>query len=257
MVLLTQVMGPFALRAWDRDNISAGANQLVYPWGTVLLFILLFQVGLSAANRVSRERERQTLDGLLTLPVSAGEILFAKWLASIWSGRWLWAFLGAIWGLGVVTTGISAVSLALLVAAAVVYTTFIATLSLWFSTANQTTLRSTLFTVLATLVVILGPGIAVRMSGVDWSRPLAGGSLEWHALIGEYALTPSGTLRALTFRDAEFEKGDPLLPTVRVLAAVGGLHLYMLLTGVLWISIRSRFRADKGPRPQRRPAGSK
>jgi ABC-type transport system involved in multi-copper enzyme maturation permease subunit len=251
VVLLIQVIGMLATNAWTGDDISHSAKEMVHSWDMVLLFALLFQVGLSAANRVSRERQRQTLDGLLTLPVSPEAILFAKWLASIWSGRWLLACLGAVWAVGVVTTGISVASLPLVVAACVVYTTFIATLSLWFSTVIHTTLRSTLFTILATLVVVLGPGILVRMGGTDLTRPPAGGSLQWHALIAEYALTPSATLKALTFREADFYQGDRLVTTVHVLAAIAGLHVYMAFTGLLWLSMRARFPADKGPRPGR------
>jgi ABC-type transport system involved in multi-copper enzyme maturation permease subunit len=252
-VLLIQVIAMLATSASTGDDISEAANKLVYPWGMVLLFMLLFQVGLSAANRVSRERERQTLDGLLTLPVSAEAILFAKWLASIWSGHWLLGCLAAIWAVGVLTTGISLASLPLVIAASAVYITFIATLSLWFSTVNRTTLRSTLFTILATLVVVLGPGLLVRMGGADLSRSTPTASLQWNALIGEYALTPSATLRALTFRNADFRKGDRLVTTVHVLVAIGGLHLYVAFTGLLWLSMRARFRADKGPPPRRRP----
>jgi ABC-type transport system involved in multi-copper enzyme maturation permease subunit len=250
-VLLVHLLGVLATNAWTGEDLGLAGNSLVYSWGMVLLFLILFEVGLSAANRVSRERERQTLDGLLTLPVSPDEILFAKWLASIWSGRSLWWCLCAIWGLGVLTTGISLASLPLIVAAAVVYITFIATLGLWFSTATRSTLRSTLFTVLATLVVILGPGVLVRMGGASLSQSPAE-SLQWDVLIGDYALTPSATLRVLTFRTADLQRGDQLVPTIHRLAAIGGLHFYMIVTGILWLSMRTRFQADKGPRPNRR-----
>jgi ABC-type transport system involved in multi-copper enzyme maturation permease subunit len=252
VILLIQVIMMLATSAWTSEDLSQSANQLVHPWAMILLFLILIRVALSAANRVSRERERQTLDGLLTLPVSPDDILFAKWLASIRSGRWLWWCLGAVWGVGVLTTGISPASLPLVVAASVVYTTFIATLGLWFSSANRTTLRSTLFTILATLVVILGPGMLVRLGGADLARS-SSGSLQWDALIGEYGLTPSATLRVLTFRTADLQKGDRWILTVRLLSAVGGLHLYMAVTGLLWLSMRARFQADKGPAPRRPP----
>src|SRR5262249_17807980 len=152
---------------------------------------------------------------------------------------------------GLITTGISPAAVPLLVAATVVYTTFIATVALWFSTATHSTLRATLFTVLATLLIILGPGMLVRMAGAGLSQSLLE-PLRWDLMVGDYALTPSATLRTLTFRTADLRAGDRLVPTVQILAAVAGLHLYMVGTGILWLSMRARFQAGKGPAPNRR-----
>jgi len=39
-----------------------------------------FGIGIRAAGAVSGEREKQTLDNLLTTPLATKRILFAKWL---------------------------------------------------------------------------------------------------------------------------------------------------------------------------------
>jgi NADPH:quinone reductase-like Zn-dependent oxidoreductase len=48
---------------------------------------LFFKVAVHAADSVTTERERKTLDGLLGTPLDLGAILFQKWLASLLSGR--------------------------------------------------------------------------------------------------------------------------------------------------------------------------
>ena len=81
-------------------------NVWVRVLGSLVACLLLLGVAARAASSVSNERDRQTLDGLLTSPLEGNAILFGKWLGSILSVRWGWLWLGAIYGLGLLTGGL-------------------------------------------------------------------------------------------------------------------------------------------------------
>src|SRR5262249_51680333 len=56
------------------------------PWvrtaGTIVACLMLVGVAVRASSSVSGERDRGTLEGLLTSPLDSHDILFAKWLGS-------------------------------------------------------------------------------------------------------------------------------------------------------------------------------
>src|SRR5207253_7702589 len=60
---------------WIR--VEEAVNQWVRSVGTVVASLVLLGIGIRAAGAVSGERDRQTLDSLLTSPVTTKEILFA------------------------------------------------------------------------------------------------------------------------------------------------------------------------------------
>src|SRR5438094_10218246 len=101
--------------------------------------------GIRAAGAVSSEREKQTLDSLLTSSLMTKEILFAKWLGSILSVRWAFLWLCVIWSLGAVTGGLDASCLPWLVLAWSVYAAFMATLGLCLSTFYSSTQRASIW----------------------------------------------------------------------------------------------------------------
>ena len=69
-------------------NLAATSNVFVRIGTQLLGGMLGLGALLHAANSVTRERERDTLDGLLTLPVERAAVLEAKWLG----GRFLLFF---------------------------------------------------------------------------------------------------------------------------------------------------------------------
>jgi ABC-type transport system involved in multi-copper enzyme maturation permease subunit len=214
----------------------------------VLTCILLLMIALSASRRVSRERERRTLDQLLLLPVSADAILFAKWLGSILSVRRLaWVF-GAVWALGAATEALNVFAIPLLAAATAVYASFAACLGLWFSTAKGSTLRASLFTVLATLLFLAVPSALATAGGSSVNRFTQEPFGNWKWLLVEYGLSPPTTLWALTFCSADLLEGkNQLTAFAKILAAVVGLHGYLVATALLWIMTRARFKVVQSP----------
>jgi ABC-type transport system involved in multi-copper enzyme maturation permease subunit len=94
---------------------------------------LCLGVAVTAAGSVSHERERRTLDGLLTLPDGRAAVLEAKWLGSLLRVRWLAAGLLPAWGLVMLTDGLTRVSFLVLVASGLVHVGFCACLGVWVS----------------------------------------------------------------------------------------------------------------------------
>ena len=103
--------------------------------------------GSTPATTISRERERQTLDGLLMTPLSAVEILFGKWLGCVASIRWGWLWLGAIWGVGVVGGELHPIALLMMITAWWIYAAVLAEVGLWFSLSLESSGRATALTV--------------------------------------------------------------------------------------------------------------
>src|SRR5262249_49874215 len=194
--------------AWSPTSASHGEfSSSVQSWvrglGLALGFISFLLIALSAASRVTRERERQTLDSLLTLPHTYGAILFAKWLASILTGRRLWWVLVGLWVMSLLVGGLSLWAISLLVAGFVVYSAFFATLGLCVSAVYKASLRANLFTLLATLLILAGPGVVFTVSGSPSLVPHSVGEVPWAALLAESGLSPLNTLWTLAFSSAD------------------------------------------------------
>jgi ABC-type transport system involved in multi-copper enzyme maturation permease subunit len=136
---------PHILQGGGWDSLERAVNQWVRTVGTIVASLILLGVGLRAAGAISGERERQTLDSLLTSPLVSQEIVMAKWWGSLWSVRWAWLWLCAIWGLGILTGGMEAACLPWLMMAWCVYAGFMAALGLYLSTVHSQTQRASIW----------------------------------------------------------------------------------------------------------------
>src|SRR5581483_2781240 len=74
--------GYFLAEVWRGAITPAQANLVPRLIGGPVAGVLLLTVAVTAAGRVTRERERRTLDSLLATPLDPREIVGAKWLAS-------------------------------------------------------------------------------------------------------------------------------------------------------------------------------
>jgi ABC-type transport system involved in multi-copper enzyme maturation permease subunit len=247
---------PVALSIWIAgESPGAQLNSLARGVGSALCCLMFFLMALSASGRVSRERERQTLEGLLTLPVDAEALLFAKWLGSVLGVGLLGVLVAAVWALGLLTGALNPFALPFLAAAWMVYAAFFSSLGLWFSVSSRSSVRATLFTLLAALVMVPGPGIFVRAVGGDLFYQSLSQEYSWATLLADFGLTPPATLWLLGFRGDDLFEAGGTLPWARIVAAVAGLHLYMAAAAILWLTALSRLRAEKGPPPRRPPRG--
>src|SRR5581483_7970470 len=98
------------------DEIARAMNIYLRTVGTLIACLMLLSVSVRAAGSVSGERDRQTMDSLLTSPLDSHSILLGKCIGSIASVRMAFLWLGCIWLLGILTGGLQPLAVPLLLA---------------------------------------------------------------------------------------------------------------------------------------------
>lgn len=252
MVGLVLLAAFFAVGAWMIEGQEPGAvHRTIQGVGTVVSCVAFFTMALLASGSVIREREQQTLDSLFTLPVHRDVLLFTKALACFLKGaRFAWVVV-PLWVMGVLTGNLHLAALPLLLGAWLVYAAFATSLGLWISVTQTSSMRATLFTVLAGFLAVTGPGCLVHLAnGEGLFRPPSNAELTWQTLLADFGLTPPMTLWTFSWRSDEFTepRGWPML--LRLLAGLVGVHIYLAATVVLWVSMHQRFHEDMGPKPR-------
>lgn len=236
----------------DRSGTGTGAREftqgVVRVLGTMILCLMLLGVALRAAHSVSTERDRRTLDSLLTTSLEDREILRAKWWSSFLYVRKGWWFLGLTWFLGLFTLGLHALAIPLLVFAWVMYAVFAAGLGLWFSLVSPTTLRSTLGTFFSLLGASLAPWAMwtfaealLRYFTLDYRYP-------WLMQFDPGLLVPPVVLVRLTF-PGDYTPGKLPLSAGQLGIMLTGMYVYGLLGAAFWSSACARFGARTGRMP--------
>src|SRR5258708_21673825 len=132
---------------WEEDGRAI--NVWVRPTGALVGSLLLLAVAARAAGSVSGERSRQTLDELLTSPLTNAEIVHAKWWGSLLGLRLGWLWLGSIYFIAMALGGTNFLGAFLAVAAWFCFAAFMARFWLWFSVQNRSPLRAGRATILS------------------------------------------------------------------------------------------------------------
>jgi ABC-type transport system involved in multi-copper enzyme maturation permease subunit len=116
-------------------DFSSQAGTLVACFG------LLWLVS-RGASLVTSERQRQTWDTLLGLPISPGQIVLGKLLGNLYAGRWLLFALAVVWGLGGWFRPAQLLSAGASLALFLILAWFGSAVGLWFSFGCQSSLRA-------------------------------------------------------------------------------------------------------------------
>jgi ABC-type transport system involved in multi-copper enzyme maturation permease subunit len=237
----------FQNRAYWRSNPTEQLAESMNDWGrlvgTLVGSVLLLGVAVRAAGGISGERDRQTLDSLLTSPLDSNAILHGKWLGSIVSVRRGWLWLAAIYGLTLASGGLNLVGLVLVVVAWFVFAGFVALLGLWASIICRTTMRATVWTLVATLLAFGGHWLLwfCCIPFLWASRSSSGDGLEHLARFQLFALTPTATMWQLGFRAQNFESHYyAWSPVENLVFAVLGLCIWTGLNFGLWGMVGTR-----------------
>lgn len=139
---------------YSLDSPRLMSEEVITNWvqmvGMVGACLLLLTVAGRAATSVSHERDKETIDGLLTAPVNTDAVLFAKWLGAVLSIRWGMFLLAVLYGLGILFGSIHWVTLPLMMLAWFIYTSVVALLGLWYSVVCRTSTSATVWTYLST-----------------------------------------------------------------------------------------------------------
>jgi ABC-type Na+ efflux pump permease subunit len=252
-------VGILLVKFFDATQSNFGWTQMgrnVNEWirlvGTIVACLLLLAVAVRASSSISGERDRQTFDALLASPLETSAILFAKWIGSVVSVRWGWLWLGLMYGLGLLTEGLDFLALNLLILAWLIYAGVVASFGVWFSLVCRTTLRSTVWTLIATVSAGVGHWLL-------WIflYPLSSAlSVDWDFLKVvvnvEIGVTPPATLGyAFPFANENNMQNDFGEPMGYALL---GLVCWVLVTAAVWRATNVQFDAITGrQRPLQAP----
>ena len=256
--------GTWRARPWSRSTgsttwdflqeLGMSMNIWVRVAGTAVAIILLLAVAVRAATTLTGERDRQTMDSLLTTPLDSTSILFGKLLGSVMSVRWGWLWLCLIWGLGLITTGLNVLALPLVAGAWLIFAVFLANLGLWFSVSCRTSLRASIWTIMTTLLCFGGHLLCwlcfipfFIMGGPSGSK-----GFEDIAQFQSFGLTPPITMGWLAFQGYEFRDTPREEPFKFMAFSLFGLVLWSAAALGLWAVTCARFRAISGRAPRLR-----
>ncbi len=144
---------------WIGTAVNPPARLIVIG-ATMLLGLGL---GARTAGAVARERQQQTLDGLLSLPVNRSELLRAKWLAPLVWAKW-WLVTTAVVAVGALLVGgVHPFGFAIAAAQVAGWLAFTNSLGLWLSVRCRSATRATVYFIVWVLVLWVGPLMAAPL----------------------------------------------------------------------------------------------
>lgn len=231
------------------ENKSLASSQDdLYTWMSVvsaaIASVMLLGIAVRAAGAISTERDRQTMDGLLTTPLSAQEMLAGKLVGSVLGLRAGLIWLGLCYALGLVTGVLHPVSLVLLLMAWLVYAATLASIGIWFSLACATSLRATVFTLVA--AGFLGGGHFFLWMCCAPCMFLGGGARGSETFVKiQASMTPPAALgRLLVFSPVHAGYGWGHKEDWEIFGGLAGLVGWTLLGGSIYLAALQRFRKD-------------
>lgn len=124
------------------DEFTEGMNAFVRVTGTIVGTLIFLAIAVRGAGAVSGERDRQSMDVLLTTPLTAGQIIWGKWWGCLLGMRWAWVWLGTLWLLGLAAGAVHPAMVVPFVLSTAVYASGFAWIGLFCSVAFRTTLRA-------------------------------------------------------------------------------------------------------------------
>src|SRR5579862_4112657 len=217
LAFLAATFVPAALIIWVVAHSGIGALMLAGPDSSRLISswvrsanagvgcLTALAVAIRASASIAGERDKQTLEILLTTPLTSGAILHAKWIGSIYSVRFGLLWLGLVWLVGLVTGALSFVALPFVIAAWFSYAALAAMIGLWFSVVSRSSLRAVVFTILAMVFLSGGSGLI----GLCCATP-----------IGAAMLTPPFVMWILAFSPEDFYQASSQDHELRTLCTV-------------------------------------
>jgi len=220
------------LSAVERGTpVGVVLNPIVRAVGAALACIILLSIVLQAVGSVVREREQQTLDSLLVLPIERIDILWAKWLGSILCVRRLIVVLACVWLLGVATGALHLAAVPLLAAALAAYTAFAAGLGLVFSVLSASKVQAMLATAVVLFLLLL---LSMVLGFGGTTAPVVFWNLAFH---------PRNRFGGVLADDGYyFSTADlPLTNTADLTWALIGVAAHGLLAPLLWFWSRDAF----------------
>lgn len=207
------------------DRFKSRLNDWVGTTGTTIAMLTLIVVLVRAARSIRVEYEKQSMEGLLTSPLTEREILFAKFLGSILCVRWAWIWMGVVWLIALVGGGLDVVQMPWLILAWTVYAASFAVLGLYYSFSARSSTHAILGSITACALLMMGHWLIYAGYSLILGNELHREEyLDMALLFHVFALTPPFTLSWLAF--AGFRADHDILWIF--LFVVSGMGLYIL-----------------------------
>jgi ABC-type transport system involved in multi-copper enzyme maturation permease subunit len=240
---------------YDRGNIWWGLAESMNVWtriaNVVAGLLTVLAVAIRASTSITTERDKQTLDTLLTTPLSTNSIFNAKWAGSLFGARLGMIWLAVIWIVALLTGGMHFVALPFVAIAWVIYAAFAVTLGLWFSTVCRSSVQASVLTILGLVGLHVGHWL-IWMCGP--ALPIDHDTIR-HMLMAHAGLTPPWVLGFLPFSWREVDGIQLSRRTdgewLEIVAwCLGGLVMWSAATVVLYrvASLRFRKMTHRDPR---------
>jgi ABC-type transport system involved in multi-copper enzyme maturation permease subunit len=129
---------------------------------TLVACLLCLRVAMQAARSIAGERERETMDSLLTTELTPGEIVWSKWWGAFLNCRWILLWLLVHWGLGVLTFSVAWYSVPVLTIETIIFAAFSVSVGMLCAASFRSSKQAVNVTL---LVLILGTTIAPWLGG--------------------------------------------------------------------------------------------
>jgi hypothetical protein len=220
----------FAAHYGGQQAVAQVSNVYTRMVVTIVLSgMLLFVAGL-AAGSIGRERSKQTLDELLLTDLTTDEILKQKWLASVWSVRWMMIWVVVHWALAVVVGGLHPFAVPVLAVLWIVDVVYAASLGMYFAARTWTTQKAHFWTTMIGLLLTIAPLTAGMIA--MW---VTQGRLLWPTSL--FVISPPAALGVSAFSPEDYRGmllGQPLTLKPMIWGAIVCLLLHAGLAGWFW-----------------------
>lgn len=159
------------------NPVGTFANATVRIAGTGVLSAMIVATALRTAFSLSLERERCTLDMLLTLPVENRDFLLARLRSSLWHVRRGWYLLVPLWLAATVVGGVQWWAMPAMMLAGGICLLFAANLGLFLGLICRSALRAVLWTLFVFFLLTAVPPFvaysppALMASLTTWGLP--------------------------------------------------------------------------------------
>ena len=139
----------WSIERWEQ--FGEGMNGYLRVAGTVATSLVFLAVAVRGAGVISGERDRHTLDVLLTTPLNAPTIVWGKWWGCILGMRWAWAWVFSLWVLTLAAGGVHPIMFPAAIISIAVYASGYAWIGIFCSLQMRSTLRATMGAILLSI----------------------------------------------------------------------------------------------------------
>jgi hypothetical protein len=228
------LLGGSMLGLWLARSGPQGMPHLIFRSAVILLAgFVCFGVSMRAAGCIIRERHQKTLESLLLLPITAGELVARKWLGAVLYYRFYLVPLVFVLLLPVLVGVVHPIGAVLVFLAILIHVGFLVSLGMAVSAAAQKPIEAHFLLAILLVLVFAGPWWWLVLSEMQPSN-------RWFPVL-EVGLNPVGSWNFLLFNWNDLRLDDEQVAH-KLLIAAAGLCVYGAAGIGLFLATRLGFR---------------